>query len=230
MRRVLLVITLFATMALAPARASASDVDMYHETVTGLAEIYVSDCPWDAPPTDLAICNDAMVLYYQPGQPGEPARREPWRAVVYQMQGRFHAEIDDFEVLWERWGVSTEVAGHVDTQHLSGAYVRGSVPMSDGATVEVNLTWDMTGQPIVVDGMDGPIEEGTVPWGTTYADRCLTQNYLAHQRWRGDGAITGTIGDIDVADMLPAPRDPFIEGQSVFTKVITEHGPACPES
>jgi len=105
---------------------------------------------------------------------------------------------------------------------LSG-WVEQAVPMSEGNPLALDLRIHMSGE-LQVSGADGPLEEEGVPWGSHLNTECSTQNWWKHQAWRRGGTVTGTIDGTDVSTLFLEPHAPFVEGHSVFTGIVTEHG------
>jgi hypothetical protein len=111
------------------------------------------------------------------------------------------------------------------SRSLLAASVVGDVPMNDGTTLHIDLTWDMTAVPLEHGGNNSlyNVELGI---GGHFADRCNTLNQLAHQQWRAGepGQITGSIGGTHVQSMPHLRNDPFTAGRSVFTVTEAVHG------
>ena len=202
--------------------ASAASLVSFHLIVTGVAEVSVSTCPWTEEPPPIGVeCVDTFILYAQEGSPTDQVRTLPWHLVVFENHYVYRGD-GLFEDLSQRFGVLEDPSGSVDTRHLLSATVHGTVPMDDGSSYSVDLRWDMAGTSFNVAGMNGPIQEEGVPWGSHIVDRCLTQNWLAHQTWRAKGQVAGTVDGQDVSSLLIAPLEPFV-GRGIFTVTIAGH-------
>jgi len=195
----------------------------FHLKVTAAFLGFLSTCPFDedggvVPGTE---CTDVFFIVAQESAPQEGTGQQPWHLVVIESHVLIHSN-EDVELLHERFGVledPPELA--IDSVHLRYASVAGVVPMDDGSRLAVDLIAEQAGA-LHVDGMDGPIDEPGVPWGEHIRDECSTQNWLAHQVWRADGSLTGTIAGHDVADLYLTPGTPFL-GRGVFTINIATH-------
>lgn len=221
LRSVLVCIVVAAVAWLGPPSARAADVFQFHLLVTGVASTQVWDCPFAAgpPPAADTECVARFAFVAQEAPPKEGARRAPWTLFAGEGHVLFHPDGSD-ELLRERTGFVEGVDASVDRRLLS-ARVNATVPMDDGSTVDIDLTWDMAGTRLNVAGIDGPIEEPGVPWGSHFHDRCLTANWLAHQTWREGGQLSGSFDGVDVASLY---QDPHFVGRGVFTITTADHG------
>ena len=218
----------------APVRAAAEWVSL--ENVTAYASTHVSTCPWVPPGAAGIECVDTIVWYFQAGYsavpqadfPVLPGTKQPWILGVAE-ETYVSVDEEEFELTGVRWNFVTDADGYVDAQHMRTAAVRGSVPMSEGDPIAVDLEWDLSDADLQVAGKDGPVEGDT--WGGSGRDGCEVVNLLAHQRWRSDfDGITGTIGGHDIAHYYLPNEWPsvVIEGRSTFKIVINEVGRDCP--
>jgi hypothetical protein len=224
LRRVLLAMIVAAVGCVGTPTARAADTFQFHLLVTGVAIGEAWDCP-DAggqPPAAGTECIIRFAFVAQEAAPNEGPRRAPWFLFAAESHVLFNP-VGENELLGERVGFAEGVAASVD-ERLRSAHVDAGVPMSDGSTADVDLTWDMTGTLFNVAGTDGPIQEPGVPWGSQFHDRCFTGNWLAHQTWREGGRLRGSFGGVDVGSLFqPVPH--FV-GRGVFTVATVDHG-AC---
>lgn len=160
------------------------------------------------------------MIYFQAGYGNEAARRQPWILAVDEEHGRYHADTNTYEFEWARSGRTEVAQGYIDTTHMLDASVSGSVPMSEGAAVDVDLRWDMSATEVQnSNGLAG---------GDRYFDRCTTSNYLFNRRFRQGGTVTGSLDGVDTASLYsPQWGLPYVSGRAVSTFVVTEHSPAC---
>jgi len=226
---VLLILMITVVTLATPARAAGSArATTFHLHVPAVAELLASTCPWGewVPETD-TICEDLYILYFREGQPFE-LREQPWRLFVNRVNFIAHPDSTG-TLLTETWGLIEDPQGSFDLKKYTYAQVSGTVPMSDGSEVVVNLTWDMALAELhhggnnsaynVINGID-----------RHYNDRCLTLIQSAHQQWRegAPGQISGSVGGVDVQSLLLPSFEPFIAGRSVYTYVTAEHGGCAP--
>ena len=217
---------IMAALAVIAPPARAADV-VYVENVTAAADTTVSTCPW-APPNQVGlVCTDTYLLYFQARWTGETGPRAPWSLFIHETTWVSVSD-EDFELVSERFGFGPAPDGFIDAQQLSTAAVRGTIPMSEGDPIAVDLSWDLSDADTQVSGNDGPIEDRS--WGRNGRDGCMVQNWLAHQRWRSSyRGLTGSLGGVDVAH-LHLPLDwpaVFIEGRSTFKIIINQTGVEC---
>ena len=174
------------------------------------------------------VCIDTDVIYLQAGIRGVPGSQQPWELGVFEIT-YVSVSAEDFEVVSERWGFGPAANGYVDSQHLLSAAAQGTVPMSEGDPVSVDLTWDLSDADVEVAGTNGPYNGFS--WGRHGRDGCLVENLLAHQRYRWtDHGVTGSLGGVDMEDLYVRNNDlpgAFIEGRSTFKYIINETGPNC---
>jgi hypothetical protein len=225
---------LLALGGAAPARAGAEWVSL--ENVTAYAQAQVSTCPWVPPGAPGIVCVDTFVWYFQAGfsavpqagYPVLPGAKQPWILGVAE-ETWVSVDEEEFELTDVRYNFVTDADGYVDAQHMRVAAVRGSVPMSEGDPIAVDLQWDLSDAELQTAGNDGPVEGST--WGGSGRDGCQVRNLLAHQRWRWDfDGITGTIGGHDIETHYYLPNEfpsVFIEGRSTFKIIINETGVNC---
>ena len=215
------------TALAAPARA-ADFVSV--ENVTAAAEVKVSTCSWDELPSQLGdICTDTYLLYFQARRNGTTGPPEPWSIFIYESTWAYVGGEEEMEFVDDRFGFTPAPDGYVDAQHLRTAAVRGTVPMSEGDPIAVDLRWDLSAAEVQVSGNHGPVEGFS--WGRRGLDGCMVQNWLAHQRWRRDfQGVTGTLGGVDVARLYLPTQGPgavFIEGRSTFKIILNQTGVDC---
>ena len=167
-------------------------------------------------------CEDWFVLLYRATTDAKQHNRVPLR--VEYRHGRVVVH-PDLSVDWleEQHGDTADLVGSFDETHLLSASVRAAVPMDDGTHRLIDLVWDGRSSPRHTDGNNGPFNQSS---GTPrhYADRCVTFNAHAHQTYRANTPITGTVDGIG-ADEFPhvAPFDPFIS-RGWFSVVFVTHG------
>lgn len=127
------------------------------------------------------------------------------------------------ELISEVDGIAEQVESTFDEKHLRYASVRADVLMSDGSTRSVELAWDGTNAQVRTDGNNGPFNQAN-GISRHYVDRCITENDHAHQTYRANVQVTGTI-DGTAVEHIPfmAPFDPFLgRGQLIY--VLVTHG------
>ena len=222
--RVIAIAMLLAGMLTTP--ALAANVVNDHEIVTGYTEVYWSTCPWVEGGPD--VCYDTKVEFFQNAFPGHSKGPLPWVVTAETSTWVFHPD-GSVDVTAE-WGFTEDVDGELDFARYKSASFAAEVPMSDGSSFAVDLQIEMSGERNV-SGHDGPYDSGLPDehWGQHLNDGCLMQNWFNHQAWRYGGNVTGTVGGTDVSTLYPAPWSPFMEGRSVYTVILTEHGLECTE-
>jgi hypothetical protein len=211
------------------APAQAADFVRVPHNVTAAAEVYITTCPWDTASLSIGdICVDTDVSIFQVRDAGTTGPPQPWSISVVEFTGVFVGGDEQFVLLSERYGVAPAEDGYVDAQHMLTAAARGTVPMSEGGPVAVDLRWDVSDADVQVSGNHGPTEGFS--WGRHGLDGCMVQNLLAHQRWRADfQGISGTLGGTETADLYLPTDFPavFIEGRSTFKIIINQTGVDC---
>jgi hypothetical protein len=193
-----------------------------HVVVDGAAVLQASTCPFgDWLPQQDTVCEDWLSIFFKESLP-QQHNRAPWGVDLFRARVIVHPD-GTVDVLEEAYGVTYDLVGAFDEQHLTQANVRASIPMSDGSTRVVDLAWDGTDAPLQVAGNDGPFNVSN-GFPRHLVHRCFTANTNAHQTYRANVGIVGTIDGTDV-DALPyiAPFDPFIS-RATFTFVFVEHG------
>jgi hypothetical protein len=217
------VVVLLALLAALVPQPAGADTQTIHGKASGVAEVLLSTCPWDAPPAPDTVCTDLVVQLFQESiAPDQPTHRQPWILRAHETTSRYNAATDDFTLLQERLGLLNNPVADIDIVHLRRASFHDQIPMSDGSTLDVDLTIDEPG-PLFVAGTDGPSQEGGLTWGQHIVGACSTENWLAHQTFRWDGILAGTISGYDLDSVHLAPHEPFI-GRGVFTVTLAEHG------
>ena len=222
--RVIAMAVLLALSLVAPAQAA--NVRNDHSFVTGYTQVYWSDCPWvEGGPN---VCHDTLVEFFQHTYRNDSRNHTPW--AVFAETSTWVFQPDGSVDIAREWGFTEDVAGELDSARQLSAWFKADVPMSDGSSFAVDLQVEMTGEH-EVSGYDGPFDSGLPDehWGQHLNDGCLMQNWFNHQAWRYGGNVTGTVGGTDVSTLYPAPWSPFMEGRSVFTVIVTEHGINCVE-
>jgi hypothetical protein len=204
--------------------AGNSQAETYHLLVPAAAELVSSTCPFgDWTPEIDTNCEDWYVLYFREGEPSS-LRDQPWILFVTHALGIVHPD-GTYSSLFDTYGQIENPQGSFDENQYSYATVNGTVQMSDGSELTIDLTWDMTLAELHHGGNNSAYNliNG---FDRLYNDRCLTLVQLAHQQWRYGvpGQISGSIGDVDVQSMTLPWWEPFIAGRSVFTYVVSEHG------
>lgn len=204
--------------------AQAAQADTFHLYVDGVAQVYMSTCPLDGwIPDTVTVCDDWYIQYFREGQPSA-MREQPWILLVQHGTLLVHPD-GTFTVVHDRSGQIENPQGSFDSKKYAAAYVTGSVTMSDGTELAVDLTWDMSLAKLHHSGNNGPFLDGS-GLARHYADRCFTLVQNAHQQWRGaaPGRISGVVEGVDVQSRYLAPTEPFVAGKSVFTFVAVTHG------
>lgn len=202
----------------------AANAETFHYTVDGVAAVQGSTCPFGVWPAEDTECEDWLALLYR-STPGSPQHhnRTPWRLELVRARVLVHPN-QTVEVLSEAFGIAEQLDEVTfDERRLVFASVQASVPMSDGSTRDVALSWDGKNSPLRTDGNNGPYNQGN-GIDRHHVDRCITANAHAHQTYRANVVATGTIDGTGVED-LPylAPFDPFI-GRGHFNFVFVRHG------
>jgi hypothetical protein len=203
--------------------------ETFHLHVPAVAEWISSTCPWGEewfPGVDTR-CVDYYVLYFREGEPSQ-LRHEPWRLYVVLSDWMVHPD-GTATFLNETWGLLESPQGSFDEKKYTFAGVSGSVPMSDGSQLAVDLTWDMRLAELHHGGNNSAFNPAN-GIDRHYNDRCTTIIQNAHQQWRrGTPAmISGSIGGVAVDSLYTRPDEPFIAGRSHFIYVTVEHGD-CPD-
>ena len=99
---------------------------------------------------------------------------------------------------------------------------RAHVDQWRSPTSLVDLAWDVTLVPLHVAGNNGPFNL-MGGWDRHYVDRCFTGVQHAHQTFRANTEISGTIDGLDVKTLpYVAPFDPFIS-RAVLTFAGVAH-------
>lgn len=228
MRRIALFLVLASILSTLVPAAAAAPATTVHVKVEAVARFFGSTCPFtdDLPESD-TVCEDIIVLYFREAEPST-LRDAPWRLVVENNAVILHpdGEVTD---LFSGVGVLEDPQGSFDLKTFATASVKGTVTLSDGREVDVDVAWDMSSVPLEHGGNDSlfNIEFGI---DRHFADPCLTRIQLAHQQWRAGapGQLTGTAAGLDVQDLYLMPNDPFIAGRSHFVYVDVEHGGCIP--
>ncbi len=224
-RRLAAGLTVALAMLVAPAQAAD---EVYVENVTAAAEVTLSTCPWGPPSEVGIICTDTYLLYFQARHAGGTGPTPPWTLYIFETTWLAVGGEEEYEQIGERDGIAPAPDGYVDAEHMRTAAVRGSVPMSEGDPIAVDLQWDLSDAEIQVSGNNGPI--GGFSWGLHGRDGCAVANLLAHQRWRWDfDGIAGTLGGVDIEDLYLPDFYPhvFIEGRSTFKVILNQTGVNC---
>ena len=107
-------------------------------------------------------------------------------------------------------------------EHLAFASVDTVIPMSDGSTVSVDLSWEaIAGREVF--GNDGP---ALVDFGLIRhtVNRCTTQVNQGHQKFR-ISRMTGTIDGVSVQSYVAVPSACISFNHFVF--IDASHGSSC---
>jgi hypothetical protein len=226
MRRILVLLAVFGTTFLAGSSASggATPALTNHLLVPAAAEFFGSTCAHTPyPPLVDTQCDDIFVLYFRESAPST-IHIAPWALFVNHHVVVQHPDGSD-TVLLDTSGYVENPEGSFDEMTFATASVRGSLPMSDGSTAEVDLTWDMAEAELQHGGNDSSynVVKGI---DRHFSDRCLTVNSFAHQQWRAGapGEISGSIVGRNVEYWDRPEYEPFIAGRSVYTFVYAQHG------
>lgn len=207
----------------ATSTAAQGQVTIDRETVDAAAVFQTSSCPFgDWAPTVDTECEDWLVLLYRASPDSRQHNRTPLRVEYRHGRVVVHPDLS-VDVLEEQHGDTADLVGSFDETHLLSASVRATVPMDDGTHRLIDLVWDGRSSARRTAGNNGPFNQSS---GTPrhYADRCITFNAHAHQTYRANTGITGSVDGVGV-DEFPyvAPFDPFIS-RGRFTVVIVTHG------
>jgi hypothetical protein len=218
--RIAFFLILILQIASPSAPVKAANATIYHEFVPAGAELSGNNCPQVTPQTDTQ-CEDFYVLYWLGGLQQSDVH---WGLFVRHAVAIFHPDgtVTD---LSESDGFLENPHGTFDMNKYTYAQVNGSVPMSDGSAINVDLTWDMGLAELHHGGNNSAYNLNN---GITrhYASPCLTLNQIDHQQWRAGapGMVTGTIGGIVAQSLTMYPDEPFIEGRNHWTYVSVTHG------
>jgi hypothetical protein len=208
---------------LSPVSTAGASVEFaLHVRQTGVAEVFGSTCPFgDVTFAVDTTCEDWIVLYFKEGRgPDDPRPR--WQLYLEHDAEIVHPD-GSFDPIFHVAGLVTDPHGTFDAARLTSASVDASVSMSDGSIATVDLVWDGNGAPLQVAGNAGPnnTSQGIDPH---YVDRCLTFISTAHQIYRANTAVTGTMFGLDPrAVPYLAESDPFL-ARGQFTYVLADHG------
>lgn len=208
----------------APATVSASGPLSGAFMTRDLVQVLSSTCTWEefVPPADVT-CVNKEVLYYRESWPSE-RNDAPWVLLMLESTWVAHPDGTGEDVGFE-YGFVLNPQGSFDERTMSSAAVSGTVPMSDGRDVSIDLVWDMSGTPIQVSGNNG-LYNGFNDIDPHFADRCLTENHLLHMRYRNGppGFATGWIGDTNMRDLFVPDNNPIIAVNMLWHTVIVVHG------
>jgi hypothetical protein len=225
-RLTLVIGTVLAFATLSPASATPTSVQRF--MTAGYAFGGFGDCPdVDSPPPG-TVCHDASLTIFREAFAvdggGLSAVNTPWAAFYYEHTLTFQATGDPVESDVRSGFLPNvdEASVTYDREHLAFASVRTDIPMSDGSTSHVDVSW----QPItdrVVFGNDGP---ALVDFGLVrhLVDRCETQVNQGHQKYRV-AEMTGTIDGVAVHSYTFAPSGIISFNHFVF--IDATHGPVC---
>jgi hypothetical protein len=107
------------------ANAVAGAPDLLYKEFTQGANTAWSDCPWDAPPSDGAICRTYSVLFARldatDTRGAIDQARAPLAVFFDIVTERYHADSDSFDLVADEFGDTTDVTGSYDAARLSFA-------------------------------------------------------------------------------------------------------------
>jgi hypothetical protein len=167
------------------------------------AAVFADTCPLEIPDVDTP-CTQYVVFYDRedlpeggllpPDQPGGRAKA-PFVAFVAIVDIVVHPDGTADESL-RASGSTFGATGTYDKTLLSEVSVAGSVPMSDGSVIDLDLQWASDGSVVKSGNAGSESEDNGLP-ARHFGDPCTTANFNDHQKY-ALGSITGTIGGIDV--------------------------------
>ena len=217
-RSAIIIIIIFQILSLSTP-AKAANAFIFHEFVPAGAEFSGNNCPQVTPQIDTP-CEDFYVLFWLGGLQMSDVH---WGVYVRHSVAIFHTDGTITDVTTD--GFLENPQGSFDMKKYTYAQVKGSVPMSDGSVINIDLTWDMGLAELHYGGNNSAYNlNNGITWH--YASPCLTLNQIDHQQWRSgaSGMVTGSISGIDAQSLTMYPGEPFIEGRSLFTVVSVTHG------
>jgi hypothetical protein len=224
-----LAIVVALLLALPPSSpASAAPTSVQRFMVAGYAFAAFGDCPDVVEPPPGTVCTDALIQIAREAVAidggGLSAVNTPWSAFLQEATLTFQATGDPVATD-ERFGFVPSIddaSVTYDRQHLAFASVRTDIPMSDGSTVAVDLSWQAISDRMVF-GNDGPslADFGLVRHSV---DRCTTQVNQAHQKFR-IAAMTGTLDGDSVHSYQSFPAAFISFNHFVF--IDATHDPTC---
>jgi hypothetical protein len=176
-------------------------------------------------PAGDTVCEDWIVLLGRATTTPTQHNRVPWVLELTRAVSVVHTD-GTVDTITEVFGRAENVDATFDEQHLLSASVRAWVPMADGSTRWVDVSWDGSDSPLGTDGNNGPFNQvrGLDPH---HVDRCFTVNIHSHQTYRANVNATGTVDGTAVDDMpYQTEFDPFL-GRG-HTVVVATHG-GCSE-
>lgn len=209
--------------------ASAAPTSVQRFMTAGYAFAAFGDCPDTvALPPPGTVCTDTVIQIAREAVAidggGLSAVNTPWSAFLQQATLTFQATGDPVATD-ERFGFVPSIddaSVTYDRQHLAFASVRTDIPMSDGSTVTVDMSWQAISDRMVF-GNDGPAlsDFGLVRHSV---DRCATQVNQSHQKFRV-AAMTGTLDGDSVHSYQSSPSGFISFNHFVF--IDATHGPTC---
>ncbi len=206
--------------ALVPAAVAAqSAASVARVNVEGVAVANFGDCPLSEPWPLGTVCRDSNIQLFREVvafDGGSVAlTNQPWIVTLLQLTATQTAG-GIVESDFAFGVVENPPSVAFDTQHLSFASVSAQIPMSDGSTADIDVSWEPTSERVVF-GNDGHLNADL---GLPRHDvgPCFTFNSNAHEKIRV-AEMTGTLNGAAVQSYpLTAPDDPpaFIEGPNHF--------------
>jgi hypothetical protein len=221
--RVVAAVAIFCGVFVAAPQSSAGNAEHFHETVDAAAEIFGSTCPFgDWVPAEDTVCEDWIALLFRATNEPQQHNRMPLGLELTRALSLVHPD-GSVDTIAEVTGTAEGVDATFDEKHLRSASVRTWVPMSDGSTRWVDVSWDGSDSQLRTDGNNGPFNQ-VRGISRHHVDRCLTVNIHSHQTYRANVQASGTVDGTAVEDMpYQAPFDPFL-GRGHFTVVVASHG------
>ena len=200
-RRLVVLLTVVAAF-IGTTHSSAGQARRFDAQIDGVAEVFGSTCPFgDWVPEEPTLCEDWMVHLFKESEP-KRHNDAPWGLFVFRALSRVNPD-GTVDTLWEKWGMTFDLEeSSFDERRLRFASVRASVPMSDGSTADVDVTWDGSDAPLQVAGNSGPYHFNN-GIDRHVVDRCFTTNNNFQQTYRAgpEVAIAGTIDGTDVQNI-----------------------------
>lgn len=227
--RSLALVVAFLLALLPTSAASAAPTSVQRFMTAGYATADFGDCPDTvALPPPGTVCNDQQITIAREARAidggGLSAVDTPWSAFLYEATLTFQA-MGDPVATDERFGFVPSVddaSVTYDREHLAFASVRTDIPMSDGSTVAVDVSWQAITDRSVF-GNDGPAlsDFGLV---RHTLDSCSTQVNQGHQKFR-IAAMTGTLDGRSVHSYQSGSSAAISFNHFVF--IDATHGRIC---
>jgi hypothetical protein len=202
--RLALALGILISMAAIPGAAAADGFDFRHLRVFALGAFgNYTACSFQPE----VKCEQWVFLVFQEprvyeGGSGIAKPHTQWTVFLEHATFVFHAGQEEPEVLTDAFGVTADVDVSVDAQHLTFLHAVSDVPMDDGTSISLDLTWTAASERFVF-GNDGPLNavEGLTRFTKT---DCGAEINNAHQKF----VYANYSGTIDGLAATNSPFDP----------------------